>query len=869
MEANGIMSATSNSMARLFNERRLRIALVLLALLAAVYEAAVARTLWRYMVAPGELARRPFEPDGLKQTIKTVQPEAEEAGLQVGDTVLRIAGQPFAGAADYTRPLHSIPPGGMLAVEWQTAGGDVHRSEIRLRPMPAAGLVLGNVFLDFGIQLLIPMFCLLLGFTVAFLRPADIRSWILLGLMISFRGFLEVVSRQSHWPAGLQELGLVMKQLLPETWPLWMMLLGLHFPERLQKARWARPLIAALAAPIILSALVSAIGQWAFYHDWQLLRRLTPSESLLNWWGLPVNMTGIGLFFALAGMQWGAARTPDARRRAKLLNLGAHAALVPMLILIVRRFALGLEHTFYGVPQALTVLIYLMFALFPLTLAYIILVYRAMNIRMVLRTGLQYALAKRGVAVLQIGFALGVLFWIARFAGSGVPDWVRVLTLAAAGLVVVGMGRVADRLQQWLDRRFFREAYDAEAILSGLSEEVRRILETEPLVRRVAQRISESLHVPRVAMFLENGNGFAPAYATEGAAAAFSGGSIVARQLRQSHDPQRVYFEDPHSWVHRDRDERERLRALESQVLLPLRTREELMGFISLGPKLSEEPYTPGDLKLLRSVAAQTGLALENSRLATQVASEAARREMEDREMKITREVQLRLFPQKRPVVAGIEYAGTCRPAQSVGGDYFDFIEAPGSQFALAVGDVSGKGVPAALLMASLVAALRGQVMNAPKDLAALMGNVNRLIYDASTRSHFATLFYAQYDPVSRRLCYSNAGHNPPLLLRADGRVESLAPLGPGIGLSPRSTYKQAGVHLASGDVLVAYTDGFTEAMNAAREEFGDVRLQEECVKAKTLTPELFVEALIAAVDRFAAGAPQSDDMTVAVLKVL
>src|SRR5205814_3702219 len=156
--------------------------------------------------------------------------------------------------------------------------------------------------------------------------------------------------------------------------------------------------------------------------------------------------------------------------------------------------------------------------------------------------------------------------------------------------------------------------------------------------------------------------------------------------------------------------------------------------------------------------AAQTALAQEVARLTTAIGRETAQRERMNRELEIAREVQEHLFPQHLPIVPGLEYSGHCRPAREVGGDYYDFIELPNGRLGIAIGDVSGKGVGAALMMASLEASLRA-LAPVIDDPAELMNQVNTLVYQASSASRFATLFYAQYDPVSRRLSYVNAGH--------------------------------------------------------------------------------------------------------------
>src|SRR4029453_4337638 len=149
---------------------------------------------------------------------------------------------------------------------------------------------------------------------------------------------------------------------------------------------------------------------------------------------------------------------------------------------------------------------------------------------------------------------------------------------------------------------------------------------------------------------------------------------------------------------------------------------------MSLGLKRSEEPFSKTDVRLLNSVAAQTGLALENSRLTEIIKAEVAAREIPRRELEIAHEVQERLFPQEHPAVAGLDYAGACRPALGVGGDYYDFIVRSKTGLGIAIGDVAGKGMPAALLMATLRAYLRGQTVQPQADLAAVMSNLNTLV---------------------------------------------------------------------------------------------------------------------------------------------
>lgn len=397
------------------------------------------------------------------------------------------------------------------------------------------------------------------------------------------------------------------------------------------------------------------------------------------------------------------------------------------------------------------------------------------------------------------------------------------------------------------------------------------MLETLPLLQTVAERLSSTLHVPKVAFLVAQNGGFEPAFALGYDALppvrfVERAGTIV--QLERGQRPLRLRHEDEASWVHDvSAEERRQLQRLEAQVLLPLAGRDRLLGFISLGEKRSEEPYSPTDLRLLASVATQTGLALDNSQLASAVAHEIAQRKLLHREIEIASEVQQRLLPQTSPPVEGLEYSGTCRPARGVGGDYYDFLQLPDGGFGVAIGDVSGKGIPAALLMASLQASLRGQIIRGGQNLAELLASINRLICDASSPNRYATFFYAQYLPSTRRLTYVNAGHNAPILLR-DQEAIRLEIGGPVVGLLPAAAYDEGSIELQRGDLIVLFTDGVSESMNATDEEWGE---QEVVATARGCRQRAAVEirdVLIASAEAFAAGTPQHDDMTVVVLKV-
>jgi sigma-B regulation protein RsbU (phosphoserine phosphatase) len=592
-------------------------------------------------------------------------------------------------------------------------------------------------------------------------------------------------------------------------------------------------------------------------------------------------MLGISSFFVTLSMKaWDARTSPDARRRLRLMLFGTAISLTPLLIVIVIGRMRG-TGTLQGAPTWITVPVLLLLFVFPLTLAYVIVVQRAMDVRVVIRQGVQYALARSSVRIVQILGSAVIIFVAAYQVSSTTTNRPQKITAISFGvMLVVLLGTIAQRLSKWVDRRFFREAYNAELILSDLSDNVRTMIETEPLLETVARRISESLHVPRIALLLQDNGAYRPAHALGydiPPAVSFPEKSVTVHQLRRVNEPVLVYSDDSESWLYKTPGmdgERAMLARLETQLLLPLSVKEKLPGFISLGPKQSEEPYSSTDLRLLQSVATQTGLALENSQLTAAIASEIAQRERLNREVEIAREVQERLFPQEFPAVAGLDYCGACRPALGVGGDYYDFLLLPEDRLGIAIGDVSGKGISAALLMASLQASLRGQAMQGTNDLAPLMSNVNRLVYDASAENRYATFFYAQYEPATRKLTYVNAGHNPPMVFRKLGEsglevIRLDVAGGVVVGLLRDFQYSQACITLEPGDVLVGFTDGISEAMNSAEEEWSEDQLIEAVRARPHLSATEMIQYLVSCADSFAAGAKQHDDMTLVVVRVI
>jgi serine phosphatase RsbU (regulator of sigma subunit)/uncharacterized glyoxalase superfamily protein PhnB len=255
---------------------------------------------------------------------------------------------------------------------------------------------------------------------------------------------------------------------------------------------------------------------------------------------------------------------------------------------------------------------------------------------------------------------------------------------------------------------------------------------------------------------------------------------------------------------------------------------------------------------------------IEAERRAAAEKLEAERRAAQ--ELDIAKRVQARLFPQTQPPLKTLEYAGVCIQAREVGGDYYDFLNLGQSRMGLVIGDTSGKGIGAALLMANLQANLRSQSAIALEHPERFLQSVNQLFCENTTDSAYATLFFGEYDDSARRLRYANCGHYSPLVLRRDGALERLNSTATVLGLFPEWSCSVEECMLRNGDVLALYTDGITEAFNSAEEEFGEQRLTELLRQHRELTAQAMLTAILDEVQQFSAQ-KQHDDITLIVAK--
>jgi len=555
----------------------------------------------------------------------------------------------------------------------------------------------------------------------------------------------------------------------------------------------------------------------------------------------------------------------EALRKIRVIFWGTATGFAPLLVVAASHFIVEYED-----PDWLDTAVIVMVFLFPLSFAYAVVKHRVLEIPVLLKRSARYLLVQRGFTVLLTLLSIAVTLLFASSFTRYLRPLIEVALPAGIALgalfgtvLLWGGSQLHKRVSAEIDRAFFRSAYDARVILEDLAEKTRTATDRGELARLLERHLKEALQPTSLIIYFQRGDdSFVAATGNVPTELKTIPANLpVLAELAGRSQP----WEFPP--VGEDAAEMPILAPLHPECLVPVMGRGgRLVGLLVLGPRLSEGPYSGEDKRLLASIAGQAGTALENIRLAGEIADRIEAERRFAREMEIAREVQARLLPQEPPRLKTLDIAAQCIEARSVGGDYYDFLDLGPGHVGFVLADVSGKGVHAALLMANLQAYLRSQSGIAPLDPARLLQKTNRMLWKATASEHFATLFFAIYDDTSREMVYVNCGHNAPILLRRDGSVQRLPATATIIGIFEQWECEVERIRLAPGDLLVIFSDGVSEADRNEEEEYGEARLIHELQASRDLPVNEIVQAIFASVQKFSAGT-QSDDLTLLIAK--
>jgi phosphoserine phosphatase RsbU/P len=787
---------------------------------------------------------------------------AEKSGVKANDRIVAINGSRADSASAWNelllRTWLSSQPGDTVTLTLQRPG---QSQPLVITPRFRARQGAGDTKTaarTVAMQILsaYPVFFGVVGLAVLFLRVEDRNAWLLALVFATFITAADLPSQFASAPPRLQSFLLAYRTLMGSLLSGLFYFFFAVFPTRspidrkVPWLKWALPVIGVClslggyrhgnskALPFILAVLPDRIAENA-----QIV--VVYGSVFLGLISLLCNM------FSVSSM--------DDRRKLKVIFWGTVVGVTPAASIALAQQVFHIGFSFW-LNFAKVILLFL----FPLSFAYAVVKHRVMDVPVLLKRSARYFVVERGFVFLILAVSVGLTFWFGQAFSRHFSAGSRAAIPVGATfgvLLISGATQVHRRVRTRLDRAFFRSSYDAQQILENLASRTLTVTSREELAELLQQHIHDALHPRAMFVYLQASNGQLFAYAGDPPPEAMTLSSTAPEiaELAEHSGPLELMPEEMHGT---------QLAPLDPECLVPIRGSSEgqLQGVIVLGMRLSEEPYSNSDKRLLASVASQAGIAMRSITLAETMAEQMEAERRAEQEMQIARQVQSRLLPQGAPSLETLDCAGKCIQTRAVGGDYYDFLDFGSGRLGLVLADISGKGMSAALLMANLQANLRGQYALALEDVPHLLRSVNHLFYKNTETSHYATMFFAIYDDETRLLRYVNCGHNPPIVLRDNGDVERLAATATVLGLFEEWDCTVAECKLASGDVLVIYTDGISEAGPNEEEEFGEDRLIEATRKHQQQSAGEILENILSEVQQFSRG-ERADDMTLIVAR--
>ena len=583
--------------------------------------------------------------------------------------------------------------------------------------------------------------------------------------------------------------------------------------------------------------------------------------NIVNFMGLPIlSIQILAGFIILAGSYVNAANILE-KRQLRLVLTGSGTGLFILLIFLVIAVFFGEWLTTWRWNAAVVTLCFLALLLSPLSFALAFQRYRLLEVEGKLRRGTRYFLVTAALLALfaLVVYLVGILLLNRLGIVGQTPIFVIALGLA------LGFYPALRKLQAQVERRFYPERYHLREVIRDFLQTILAIPDRKTLWEKVANLLRFNIKVDTMLPVMK---------------------SVDDKQLRlevadMENTPFMLYqgitvkmMEDNRPLVVDEAiccghvvitmAEEAWLKRRQIAILLPMVVHSNLVGFIALGFKSDGEDYSVEELNILNSLASQLALASENLRL---LEENIEKKRMEE-ELNMARVIQRGLLPESLPETPGLQIAAGCRFCMEVAGDYYDVIPLPDNKTLIAVGDVSGKGAAAALLMANLQASLRTIVGTSAK-LNDIVAIINNLIYSNTPSDQYITFFVGIYNPEKRILEYVNAGHNLPILIDKEFNIKTLDIGGLLLGVRHGEKYEIGTVTLNVSDLLIMYTDGVSEAMNAADEEFGEERMVKYIVDNYNTELHTIIDGLEKQIDDYVGDSPLADDFTLLLARVM
>lgn len=512
-----------------------------------------------------------------------------------------------------------------------------------------------------------------------------------------------------------------------------------------------------------------------------------------------------------------------------------------------------------------------MMSLLPISFGYAVMKYGLMDVGIVIKRGIVYSITTGFFIVLYMTLVVGTGDVLA--AGLGIKsDFLNVFFIA---LVALALNPVKERIQQFVDKRFFRQKYDYHKMLLALSRDLPTRIKLDEILAKISETLKNAVHVEEVVISaFESEKKVFRIYNRTGVPEScecdFLEYSSGLSQLLIKRKGCVTFYkaEDDPELSELIGDNLEEIRNAGLVLAVPMFWRDRLNGMILLGPKMSGDIYTREDMDILLTVAGQTAVAVENARLHLY----ELQRQKVEKELEIARRIQQDLLPKEAPLVKGLEIAGCSFPAAEVGGDYFDYIVQSDRRLLVFVGDVSGKGMPAAIYMSKVqgMVQMAGGLFQSPRDI---LVEVNRKIACGIDKKVFITMLAVGFDMEKRQATIARAGHTPLFVKKNENDpAEVILPRGLGLGISAGLDFEdkieEISIPILSNECFVLFSDGLTEAMNPRHELFGRERLRELLDRNFQLPSKDLRNLLVSHARSFRETEEQNDDITVVIVKV-
>jgi len=489
------------------------------------------------------------------------------------------------------------------------------------------------------------------------------------------------------------------------------------------------------------------------------------------------------------------------------------------------------------------------------SIAWAIIKHQFLDIRFIIRRGLIFSLATAiVVGIYLLIFAEGKKIIIRYF-----PPDIPVIEVISILFVLLFFQPILSAVERLIENFFMRDRLDYRNILQDLSRDILTTLDSGALRKKITSTLKDTMSLSSAELLIRSADNRL-ILDNEDIDISLSEDDSWVSLLKKQTQP--IGFDDL-SMQAGSPAAMETLRSLNPVLVIPFIHREHLNGILLLGEKIAKTGFSTEEMMILSVLSSQAAIALENADLYT----ESLEKQKIQEELGLAKEIQKNLLPKCPPGSDRFELAGHNIPSREVGGDYYDYFVLDTTCLGIAIGDISGKGVPASLLMSNLQAALRIASQES-MDPHVVLSRVNRHITRTTSPEKFATFFYGILDHATMEFRYTNAGHNYPVLIKNTGEVVLLKRGGLIVGIMEDTEYEVGSVHLEPEDTLVLYTDGVTEALNAYNVEFGEQRLIELLQESNTFSAQNILNTILQEVSNYTNGNMFSDDLTLVVLKI-